>query len=210
MIQFVLNNSNISFISTKELLNSIILKLKFQKLFLKKNIASARINIESSALLKELNDSLLFDKELFIEDIIGSIAHARMLSEQAIISKQDFIKIEQGLNELLSEIESGKVKLNEGDEVIHMGIERLLTAKIGDAAKRVHTARSRNNQVATLSFRFVTNQLHKEVLTPAISVVSIVRVYPFILNCGIRCFIGLKLMASGTTTLVFSFFSKSF
>ncbi len=153
----MLNNSNISFISTKKLLNSIILKLKLQELFLKKNIASARINIESSALLKELNDSLPFDKELFREDIIGSIAHSRMLSEQGIISKDDFIKIEQGLNELLDEISSGKVELNEGDEDIHMAIERLLTAKIGDAAKRVHTARSRNDQVATDFRLYVMN-----------------------------------------------------
>jgi len=124
---------------------------------LKKNIASARINIESSALLKELNDSLPFDKELFREDIIGSIAHAKMLAKQGIISKEDLEKIEQGLNELLNEIESGKIELNEGDEDIHMAIERLLTAKIGDAAKRVHTARSRNDQVATDFRLYVMN-----------------------------------------------------
>jgi len=129
---------------------------------LKKNIASARINIESSALLKELNDSLPFDKELYKEDIIGSIAHARMLCNQGIISKEDFIKIEQGLNELLEEISSSKVVLNEGDEDIHMAIERLLTAKIGDAAKRVHTARSRNDQVAT-DFRLYVMNNNKEI-----------------------------------------------
>ena len=129
---------------------------------MKKNIASARINIESSALLKELNDSLPFDKELYKEDIIGSIAHARMLCNQGIISKEDFIKIEQGLNELLEEISSSKVVLNEGDEDIHMAIERLLTAKIGDAAKRVHTARSRNDQVAT-DFRLYVMNNNKEI-----------------------------------------------
>ncbi|NPA28392.1 MAG: argininosuccinate lyase [Epsilonproteobacteria bacterium] len=116
---------------------------------MKRNIASARINIESSKLLKELNDSLPFDKELYKEDIIGSIAHSKMLYKQGIITKEDFLAIQKGLNELLEEISSGKIELNEGDEDIHMAIERLLTQKIGDAAKRVHTARSRNDQVAT-------------------------------------------------------------
>ncbi len=124
---------------------------------MKKNIASARINIESSHFLKVLNDSLPFDKELFKEDITGSIAHARMLSNREIISNDDFALIESGLNELLSDIESGKIELNEGDEDIHMAIERLLTAKIGDAAKRVHTARSRNDQVATDFRLYVQN-----------------------------------------------------
>ncbi len=124
---------------------------------MKKNIASARINIESSKLLKELNDSLPFDKELFREDIAGSLAHSKMLAKQGIISKEDLEKITQGLNELLEEIESGKIELNEGDEDIHMAIERLLTAKIGDAAKRVHTARSRNDQVATDFRLYVLN-----------------------------------------------------
>jgi len=124
---------------------------------LKKNIASARINIESSKLLKELNDSLPFDKELFREDIIGSLAHSKMLAKQGIISNEDLELITKGLNELLAEIESGKIELNEGDEDIHMAIERLLTAKIGDAAKRVHTARSRNDQVATDFRLYVLN-----------------------------------------------------
>ena len=138
---------------------------------MKKNIASARINIESSALLKELNDSLPFDKELYREDIIGSIAHSRMLSNQGIISKEDFAKIEKGLNELLGEIESGKVILNEGDEDIHMAIERLLTAKIGDAAKRVHTARSRNDQVAT-DFRLYVMNNNKEIARLILEVIK--------------------------------------
>ncbi len=129
---------------------------------MKKNIASARINIESSKLLKELNDSLPFDKELFFEDIIGSLAHSKMLAKQGIISNEDLELITKGLNELLTEIESGKIELNEGDEDIHMAIERLLTAKIGDAAKRVHTARSRNDQVAT-DFRLYVLKNNKEI-----------------------------------------------
>ena len=143
---------------------------------MKKNIASARINVESSALLKELNDSLPFDKELYREDIIGSLAHAKMLAREGIISQEDYEKITKGLEELLEEISSGAIELNEGDEDIHMAIERLLTAKIGDAAKRVHTARSRNDQVATDFRLYVMNnnleiaRLLKEVIASFLAV----------------------------------------
>ena len=124
---------------------------------MKKNIASARIDTKSSKLLKKLNDSLPFDKELYYEDIIGSLAHSKMLAKQGVISIEDLKLITNGLNELLEEIQSGKTTLNSGDEDIHMAIERLLTVKIGDAAKRVHTARSRNDQVATDFRMYVLN-----------------------------------------------------
>lgn len=117
-----------------------------------KKIASARISKESSRLLKELNNSLPFDKLLYKEDIQGSLAHAFMLSSQGIISKDDHELIERGLNEILSEIENGTFSLDRDDEDIHMAIEGYLTTKIGDAGKRLHTARSRNDQVA-LDFR---------------------------------------------------------
>ncbi len=117
-----------------------------------KKIASARITEESSTLLKELNNSLPFDKILYREDIEGSIAHAYMLSEQSIISKDDYEKIKRGLLEIYQEIEDGVLKLDGDDEDIHMAIESRLTEKIGSAGKRLHTARSRNDQVA-LDFR---------------------------------------------------------
>ena len=117
-----------------------------------KKIASARISEESSQLLQELNNSLPFDKVLYREDIEGSKAHAFMLSEQGIISKEDYTHIDRGLSEILEEIESGIFKLDGDDEDIHMAIEGRLTQKIGDAGKRLHTARSRNDQVA-LDFR---------------------------------------------------------
>lgn len=117
-----------------------------------KKIASARISKASSALLKELNNSLPFDKLLYNEDIEGSLAHAYMLCEQKIISKEDFLLIESGLKEILSEIDDGTFSLESDDEDIHMAIESYLTTKIGDAGKRLHTARSRNDQVA-LDFR---------------------------------------------------------
>jgi len=117
-----------------------------------KKIASARISESSSELLQALNNSLPFDKVLYKEDIEGSIAHAFMLSEQGIISKEDFAQIEQGLKEIYEEIEVGVFLLDGDDEDIHMAIEGRLTDKIGDAGKRLHTARSRNDQVA-LDFR---------------------------------------------------------
>ncbi len=117
-----------------------------------KKIASARISEASSELLKELNNSLPFDKLLYREDIQGSLAHAFMLSRQGIISKDDFSLIEKGLKEILGEIENGTFSLDRDDEDIHMAIEGYLTTKIGDAGKRLHTARSRNDQVA-LDFR---------------------------------------------------------
>jgi argininosuccinate lyase len=117
-----------------------------------KKIASARITQKSSKLLEELNNSLPFDKILYKEDIEGSIAHAFMLAQQRIISSDDYKKIESGLVEILQEIEKGEYQLNGNEEDIHMAIEGYLTKKIGDAGKRLHTARSRNDQVA-LDFR---------------------------------------------------------
>ncbi len=117
-----------------------------------KKIASARISETSSQLLQELNNSLPFDKVLYREDIEGSRAHAFMLAEQGIISREDYEEIEQGLVEIYEEISRGEYLLDGDDEDIHMAIEGRLTQKIGDAGKRLHTARSRNDQVA-LDFR---------------------------------------------------------
>jgi len=114
-----------------------------------KKIASARISTTSSKLLQELNNSLPFDKLLYREDIEGSLAHSMMLAKQGIISNEDYASIKNGLQEILEEIENGTFSLEREDEDIHMAIEGYLTQKIGDAGKRLHTARSRNDQVAT-------------------------------------------------------------
>jgi len=113
-----------------------------------KKIASARISEKSSALLEELNNSLPFDKVLYREDIEGSRAHAYMLAQEGIISQEDYEQIENGLVEIFAEVESGDYLFNGGEEDIHMAVEGYLTQKIGDAGKRLHTARSRNDQVA--------------------------------------------------------------
>ncbi len=117
-----------------------------------KKIASARISTESSDLLQKLNNSLPFDKALYAEDIRGSRAHATMLAAQGIISQEDRDAIDAGLAAILNDIESGVLTLDGDDEDIHMAIEGELTRRIGDAGKRLHTARSRNDQVA-LDFR---------------------------------------------------------
>ncbi|SFV69388.1 Argininosuccinate lyase [hydrothermal vent metagenome] len=109
-----------------------------------------------------LNNSLAFDKVLYREDIEGSRAHAFMLAEQGIISKEDYAQIEEGLIEIYEEIESKKILLDGDDEDIHMAIEGRLTEKIGDAGKRLHTARSRNDQVA-LDFRLFVQRNTQEI-----------------------------------------------
>jgi len=127
-----------------------------------KKIASARITESSSQLLQELNNSLPFDKVLYREDIEGSRAHAYMLAQQGIISKEDYAQIEKGLVEIYEEVESGEFLLDGDDEDIHMAIEGRLTQKIGDAGKRLHTARSRNDQVA-LDFRLYVQKNTKKI-----------------------------------------------
>lgn len=102
-----------------------------------------------SALLAKINASISFDKLLYRQDIEGSVAHAAMLAKQKIISSTDARAIIEGLKEILAEIEAGDFEFKESLEDIHMNIESALKDKIGDAASRLHTARSRNDQVAT-------------------------------------------------------------
>ena len=82
-------------------------------------------------------------------DLKGSIAHVTMLGETGIITKEESLQIKQGLEELLKEYKAGKLEFDVSNEDIHMNMESLLTAKIGPVAGKLHTARSRNDQVAT-------------------------------------------------------------
>jgi len=93
--------------------------------------------------------SIAFDKRLAEHDIRGSLAHARMLAACAVISRRDLAAIESGMRTILAEVRSGKFKWSLANEDVHLNIERRLTALAGDAGKRLHTARSRNDQVAT-------------------------------------------------------------
>lgn len=114
-----------------------------------------------AAIMEEINASIDFDKKLYAQDIRGSIAHATMLAHQGIIATEDKDKIVHGLNTILSEIESGRFEFSRRLEDIHMNVEARLADLIGPAAGRLHTARSRNDQVA-LDFRlWVKEELQK-------------------------------------------------
>ena len=96
----------------------------------------------------DFNSSIRFDKRMYRQDIRGSIAHATMLGKQGIIPKEDSDLIVSELKNILDDIESGKIEFLIDAEDIHMNIEKILTDRIGDAGKRLHTGRSRNDQVA--------------------------------------------------------------
>ena len=96
----------------------------------------------------DFNSSIRFDKRMYKQDIKGSIAHATMLGKQNIIPKEDSDKIVAELKNILKDIEDGKVEFEIDAEDIHMNIEKILIERIGDAGKRLHTGRSRNDQVA--------------------------------------------------------------
>ena len=110
-------------------------------------------------IMEEINASIDFDKRLAREDIAGSKAHAAMLAEAGIISKTDASKIKKGLDQILNEIETGKFKFSRSLEDIHMNIEARLKEIIGEPAGRLHTARSRNDQVATDFKLYIRNQI---------------------------------------------------
>ena len=107
-----------------------------------------RFRKETDSLVNDFNSSIQFDFRLYREDIQGSMAHAAMLSDCGVISKKDARQIICGLQGILADIEAGKVEFTAGNEDIHMNVEALLTERIGEAGKRLHTARSRNDQVA--------------------------------------------------------------
>ena len=110
---------------------------------------SGRFTEAVDDLVKRYTASVFFDKRLALVDIDGSLAHARMLGRQHIISANDVTSIEQGLAQVRGEIERGAFNWSLDDEDVHRNIEKRLTALIGDAGKRLHTGRSRNDQVAT-------------------------------------------------------------
>ena len=109
---------------------------------------AGRFQKETDTLVNDFNSSIGFDARLYKQDIQGSIAHAAMLGRQGIIEEHEAEKIINGLKTILSEIEGDGVEFSLDNEDIHMNIEAMLTQRIGDAGKRLHTARSRNDQVA--------------------------------------------------------------
>lgn len=107
-----------------------------------------RFRKETDSLVNDFNASIHFDARLYQEDIQGSMAHARMLSDCGIISPEDNRQIQEGLAAILADVEAGRMEFTADNEDIHMNVEALLTQRIGAAGKRLHTARSRNDQVA--------------------------------------------------------------
>ncbi len=110
---------------------------------------SGRFSEPVAELVQRYTASVQFDQRMALQDIRGSLAHARMLARQAIISAADLAAIESGMATIAAEIEQGRFAWNIADEDVHLNIEKRLTALVGDAGKRLHTGRSRNDQVAT-------------------------------------------------------------
>lgn len=108
-----------------------------------------RFSEATDSFVESFTASVQFDRRLYAHDIAGSIAHARMLKKTGILSADECTAIEKGLAEIKQEIESDQFAWSEALEDVHMNIEARLTAKIGDAGKKLHTGRSRNDQVAT-------------------------------------------------------------
>jgi len=107
-----------------------------------------RFEKQTSKEVDDFHSSIHFDYRLYKQDILGSIAHAKMLGKQGIISQEEAKKLVSGLEEILWDIEKGQVEFSISNEDIHMNIENLLIEKIGDVGKKLHTGRSRNDQVA--------------------------------------------------------------
>ena len=110
---------------------------------------SGRFTQETNALVEAFTESISFDARLYAQDIQGSIAHSKMLAAIGVISAQEASDIERGLNDIKAQIEQGNFEWSAELEDVHMNIEARLTDTIGDAGKKLHTGRSRNDQVAT-------------------------------------------------------------
>ena len=118
---------------------------------------AGRFQKETDTLVNDFNSSITFDARMYKEDIAGSIAHATMLGKQGIIEEHEAEKIIEGLKIILADIDAGQVEFSLENEDIHMNIETMLTQRIGDTGKRLHTGRSRNDQVA-VDFRLYVKQ----------------------------------------------------
>ena len=109
---------------------------------------AGRFQKETNPAVEDFHSSIRFDQRMAVQDITGSMAHARMLGKQGIIPAEDAAAILQGLSGILEDVQAGRVEFEVGAEDIHMNVEKLLTERIGAAGGRLHTGRSRNDQVA--------------------------------------------------------------
>lgn len=120
-----------------------------------------RFSKDSDHLMEDFHSSIKFDQKLYYWDIKGSIAHARMLGDVGIITGDESAILIEGLQGILQDIENGDIVFSLSDEDIHMNIERVLTERVGDIGKKLHTGRSRNDQVAVDLKMYVRSELVK-------------------------------------------------
>ena len=120
-----------------------------------------RFTKETEQQVYDFNASIRFDKRLFHQDIEGSMAHVEMLAKQGILTEAERDAIKKGLEEIRRDVDGGSLEIGEQYEDIHSFVEAELTARIGEAGKKLHTGRSRNDQVA-LDMRLYTRQRVKE------------------------------------------------
>ena len=132
---------------------------------------AGRFSKQVDAGVNAFNSSIAFDGRMYRHDIQGSIAHATMLGDCGIITKEDSLEIIGGLKEILADIDSGKLELDPNAEDIHMFIEAELTKRLGDVGKRLHTSRSRNDQVAVDLRLYLRDEL-KEVSAMVVDLIK--------------------------------------
>ena len=119
-----------------------------------------RFREETDQLVQQFNASLPFDRRLYKQDIAGSMAHVAMLGKQGIISEQEQEQIQSGLKGILEDLENGTLSMDESCEDIHSFVEAVLIQRIGDAGKKLHTGRSRNDQVALDMKLYIRDEIH--------------------------------------------------
>ncbi len=132
-----------------------------------------RFKEELSRLGNDFNSSMSIDYVMYKSDIKGSLAHSQMLYDCKIISEEDYLKIQKGLKDILADLETGNLEFNFEAEDIHMFIEEELTERIGDAGKRLHTARSRNDQVA-LDVRLYLKEKSEEIKAELLNLIKVI------------------------------------
>jgi argininosuccinate lyase len=118
-----------------------------------------RFEKNTDSIVDDFNSSIRFDCRMYKQDILGSIAHAKMLGKCNIIPEEDSALIQKNLGEILTDIENGNVVFETDAEDIHMNIEKILISRIGDTGKKLHTGRSRNDQVALDIRMYIKNEI---------------------------------------------------
>ena len=120
-----------------------------------------RFTKETDQLVYNFNASITFDKRFYKQDIKGSLAHVAMLAKQGILTEEEKEQITDGLNGILADVESGKLEISDKYEDIHSFVEATLIGRIGDPGKKLHTGRSRNDQVALDMKLFTRDEIHE-------------------------------------------------